>query len=163
MINFVAYANLIKRISMRRSAVKVMAEAMLQKKAKGVLSLDLRPLESSIADHFVICNADSTTAVGAIAENVIEKMEELCGRKVTRMQGLENQMWVILDYSDVVAHIFLTEYRNFYRLDELWADAKRKEYTDEPLEQEAEVAAPKRKSKAASKVRSASEAISRRK
>ena len=61
---------------MSLSPVQVIADAMLDKKAKGVISLDLRPIGSAIADHFVICNADSTTAVAAIADNVIVKMQE---------------------------------------------------------------------------------------
>jgi ribosome-associated protein len=52
-------------------------------------------------------------------------------RKLRRMQGKENGFWVILDYDDIVVHVFLTEYRNFYRLEDLWADAIRKDYKDE--------------------------------
>jgi len=112
-------------------AVGVIADAMLEKKAKRVISLDLRPLGVSITDDFVICNADSTTAVAAITDNVLDKMREKMDRRVLRMQGQENGFWVILDYGDIVVHIFLTEYREFYRLEDLWADAPRKEYNDE--------------------------------
>ena len=106
-----------------------MADAMLDKKAQYVVGIDLRKIESAITDHFVICNGDSTTNVGAIADNVIEKMREL-GRRPLRTQGMENNFWIILDYGDIVAHIFLTEYRSFYRLEELWADAPQKEYKE---------------------------------
>ena len=92
-------------------AVKVIAEAMLQKKAQRVVSLDLTGIGTAITDHFVICNADSTTQVAAIADNVLVKMEEELGERVLRMQGLENDYWIILDFSDVVVHTFLTEYR----------------------------------------------------
>ena len=57
-------------------------------------------------------------------------MMKECNRKVLRMQGRENSFWIILDYADIVVHIFQTEYRNFYRLEDLWADAPRKEYQD---------------------------------
>lgn len=145
------------------SPVKTIAEAMLEKKGQNVVSLDLRPVESSIADYFIVCSADSTTNVSAIADNVLVKMEEKLGRKVTRMQGLENNFWIILDFSDIVVHIFLTEYRAFYRLEDLWADAKRKEYSDEPAPA-AEKAAPSRvKPKAASKVRAAARKAAGRK
>ncbi len=107
--------------------LRVMADAMLDKKAQNVIDIDLRPLGTAITDHFMICNADSTTNVNAIADNVISKMREE-GRKPLRTQGMENNFWIILDYGDIVAHIFLTEYRQFYRLEELWADAPRKEY-----------------------------------
>ena len=109
--------------------LRVMADAMLDKKAQCVTGIDLRPLGTAIADYFMICNGDSTTNVNAIADNVIEKMKEL-GRRPLRTQGMENNFWIIIDYGDIVAHIFLTEYRQFSRLEDLWADAPRKEYKD---------------------------------
>lgn len=152
------------KVNMRISPVKTIADAMLEKKGQRVVSLDLRTVESSIADYFIVCNADSTTNVAAIADNVLVKMEEKLGRKVTRMQGLENNFWIILDFSDIVVHIFLTEYREFYRLEDLWADAKRKEYSDEPAPAAAEAAATSRvKPKAASKVRAAARKVAGRK
>lgn len=107
--------------------LRVMADAMLDKKAQNVIDIDLRPLGTAITDHFMICNADSTTNVNAIADNVIKMMREE-GRKPIRTQGMENNFWIILDYGDIVAHIFLTEYREFYRLEDLWADVPHKEY-----------------------------------
>ncbi|MBO4761570.1 MAG: ribosome silencing factor [Bacteroidales bacterium] len=145
------------------SPVKTIAEAMLEKKGQNVVSLDLRPVESSIADYFIVCSADSTTNVSAIADNVLVKMEEKLGRKVTRMQGLENNFWIILDFSDIVVHIFLTEYRAFYRLEDLWADAKRKEYSDEPAPAAEKAASSRVKPKAASKVRAAARKAAGRK
>lgn len=111
--------------------VKTIAEAMLDKKAKNVCSLDLKEIGTSICDYFVICNADSTTNVLAIADNVEEEMIVKCNRKVHRMQGKENGFWIILDFSNIVVHIFQTEYREFYRLEDLWADAKTTKYEDE--------------------------------
>lgn len=129
---------------------------MLEKKAQDVLALDLREIGTAICDHFVICNADSNTAVAAIADNVLVKMEEKAGKKVLRMQGLENGFWIILDYGDVVVHIFLTEYRHFYRLEDLWADAPVRRFKDEPSPSAApKEDAPRVKPKAASKVRAA--------
>ncbi|MBQ8021978.1 MAG: ribosome silencing factor [Bacteroidales bacterium] len=150
---------------MRISPVTVIANAMLEKKAQNVVSLDLRGIESSICDHFVICNADSTTQVAAIADNVLVKMEERLGVKVLRMQGLENNFWIILDYGDVVVHIFLSEYREFYRLEDLWADAKRKLHKDEPKKtaaRPAEGETKRIKPKAATKVRAAAKKIAKR-
>ena len=137
---------------MKKNVVKVIADAMLAKKAKNVVSLDLRPIDSAITDYFIVCNADSTASVAAIADNVLVKMQEECNQKVLRMQGLENDFWVILDFGDVVVHVFLTEYREFYHLEDLWADAPRTEYDDEPV---AETAAEGKrvKPKAATKVR----------
>lgn len=111
--------------------VRTIADAMLDKKAKNVCSLDLKSLGTSICDYFVICNADSTTNVLAIADNVEEEMMVKCNRKVVRMQGKENAFWIILDYSNIVVHIFQTEYREFYRLEDLWADSKITRYEEE--------------------------------
>lgn len=115
---------------MVKKEIKAIAEAMLEKKAEGVLALDLRPVGTAISDYFVVCNAPSTTQVRAIADNIEDRLIERLGRKPVRKQGTENGIWVILDYSDIVVHIFQTEYRNFYRLEDLWADAKRNEFKD---------------------------------
>lgn len=115
---------------MNNTELKVIADAMLEKKGQDVVSLDLKPIGTAISDHFIVCNADSTTNVVAIADNVEERMIEKCRRKVVRTQGKENAFWVILDYGDIVVHIFQTPYRAFYRLEELWADADKTVYED---------------------------------
>ena len=136
---------------MGKNVLKVITDAMLEKKGQNVVSLDLSPIGTAISDYFVVCNADSTTAVAAIADNVIVRMEEKCERKVLRMQGLENDFWIILDYGDVVVHIFL-------RLEDLWADAERTEYTDEPVPVQ-ETAEKRVKPKAATKVRASAKRV----
>lgn len=115
---------------MENKELQVIAEAMLEKKGQNVVSLNLKPIGTAISDHFIVCNADSTTNVVAIADNVEDRMIEKCKRKVTRTQGKENAFWVILDYGDIVCHVFQTPYRDFYRLEDLWADAERTEYND---------------------------------
>ena len=115
---------------MNNNELKVIADAMLEKKAQDVVSLDLRSIGTAISDHFIVCNADSTPAVVAIADNIEERMIEKCRRKVVRTQGKENAFWVIMDYGDIVVHIFQTPYRAFYRLEDLWADAERTAYED---------------------------------
>ena len=116
---------------MNSKELKVIADAMLEKKGQDVVSLDLRPIGTAISDHFIVCNADSAPAVVAIADNIEERMLEKCRRKVARTQGKENAFWVILDYGDIVVHVFQTPYRAFYRLEDLWADAERTLYSDE--------------------------------
>lgn len=106
------------------------AQAMLDKKAQIVSSLNLKKIGTAISDYFIVCNADSTPQVLAIADNVEEMMYKRCNRKVVRAQGKENAFWIILDYTNIVVHIFKTEYRQFYRLEDLWADADRKTYTE---------------------------------
>jgi ribosome-associated protein len=115
---------------MNNNEIKVIADAMLEKKGQDVVSLDLKPIGTAISDYFIVCNADSTPNVVAIADNIEERMIEKCKRKVTRTQGKENAFWVILDYGDIVAHIFQTPYRAFYRLEDLWADAEKTVFED---------------------------------
>ncbi len=118
---------------MDNKELKVIADAMLEKKGQDVVSLDLKQIGTAISDYFIVCNADSTTNVSAIADNVEDRMREKCGRKVIRTQGKDNAFWVILDYGDIVVHVFQTPYRSFYRLEDLWADADRVAYEDYQL------------------------------
>ena len=83
----------------------------------------LSGFDGAICSHFVVCNADSTTQVCAIAAEIEEKVFEKLGEKVWRIEGQQNGVWVAMDYVDVVVHIFQTELRSFYKLEELWADA----------------------------------------
>jgi len=114
----------------KNNEVEVIAKAMLDKKAKDVIALDLRNIGTAIADHFVICNADSSPQVVAIADNVEEEMEKECGRRVIRKQGRENAFWIILDYTDIVVHVFKSDQRQFYRLEDLWADAVKQTFNE---------------------------------
>lgn len=114
---------------MDNKELQVIADAMAEKKGQDIVSLDLKSIGTAISDYFIVCNADSTTNVSAIADNIEDRMAERCGRRVLRSQGKENAFWIILDYGDIVVHIFQTPMRNFYRLEDLWSDAERKDYT----------------------------------
>ena len=109
--------------------LRLIADAILDKKGQDVVSLDMRQMDGAITDFFVICDASNTTQVGAIADNIAEKMQEE-GHKLWRSQGEGNNFWIIQDYGNIVVHIFLKEYREFYRLEDLWADLPRKEYKE---------------------------------
>ena len=109
--------------------LQVIADAMAEKKGQNIVSLDLKSTGTAISDYFVVCNADSSTNVVAIADNVEDRMAEKCRRKVLRAQGYDNALWIILDYGDIVVHVFQTPAREFYRLEDLWADAQRAEYS----------------------------------
>ena len=98
-------------------------EAAENKKAKNIISLDLQKLDGAICSHFVICNADSTTQVNAIADGIEEEVYEKLKQKVWRVDGKMNSLWIAMDFTDVVVHIFQTEMRDYYKLEELWADA----------------------------------------
>ena len=108
--------------------IETIVGAIQDKKGKDIVSLDLSGFDGAICSHFVVCNADSTTQVAAIADGIEEKVLETLGEKVWRIEGQQNAVWIAMDYVDVVVHIFQTELREFYRLEELWADAPMVKY-----------------------------------
>ena len=110
--------------------IEVIAGAIQDKKGKGVVSLDLTGMDGAICSHFVVCNADSTTQVSAIADSVEEAVFQKLGEWPWRVEGKQTGLWVAMDYIDVVVHIFQTELRDYYKLEELWADAPMVEYED---------------------------------
>ncbi len=99
------------------------ARGIYNKQGKDVLSIDMRKLENRIADFFVICHGTSVTQVNSISDSVEDVVRKEAGEKALNVEGLENCFWVLMDYGDVIVHIFLEEYRNFYSLESLWADA----------------------------------------
>ena len=103
--------------------IETIVSAIEDKKGKNIVSLDLSGFDGAICSHFIVCNADSTTQVCAIADGIEERVLEKLGEKVWRVEGQQNGVWVAMDYVDVVVHIFQTELRGFYKLEELWADA----------------------------------------
>jgi ribosome-associated protein len=109
--------------------IKCIINAIDEKKGKEVVSLELGKLPNAICKYFVVCHADSTTQVEAIAQNIEDKVLEILGEKVWQKGGYENRIWVILDYVDIVVHVFQTEWRYFYKLEQLWADAKTTNHT----------------------------------
>lgn len=108
--------------------IETIVEAIQEKKGKNIVSLDLSGFDGAICSHFVVCNADSTAQVAGIAAGIEEKVEQVLGQKVWRIEGQQNAFWIAMDYLDVVVHIFQTELRDYYKLEELWADAPIKKY-----------------------------------
>ncbi len=96
---------------------------MLEKKAHKIAVLDLRKLKTSMADYFVICHGTSDKQVGAIADSVEEFTRVMTNEKPWHIEGLELGEWVLMDYFDVVVHIFREDKREFYGIEELWSDA----------------------------------------
>ena len=103
--------------------LKSVVKGIFEKKGHNVLKIDLRKLENRIADYFIICHGTSITQVDAICDSVEDTVRKEAGEKPLHVEGLENCYWVLIDYSNVVVHIFLEEHRNFYSLESLWADA----------------------------------------
>jgi ribosome-associated protein len=99
------------------------ARGIFEKQGMNVLKIDLRKLENRITDYFVICHGSSTTQVSAICDSVEDLVRTQAGEKPMHLEGLDNCYWVLLDYGNVIVHIFLEEYRSFYSLESLWGDA----------------------------------------
>ncbi len=97
---------------------------MLEKKGQNIAVLDLRDVKNAIADYFIICSGTSDTQVNAIADSVLEEVEKQSGQDPWHKEGFQNREWILLDYLDVVCHIFQKEKRTFYDLEEFWGDAK---------------------------------------
>ncbi len=101
------------------------------KKGKGTIGLNLTTLNNSVSNYFVICHGNTKVQVEAIAESVEENVRKKLGDKPWHKEGFENAEWILLDYVDVVVHIFQENTRTFYNLEKLWADAEIKEYDNE--------------------------------
>jgi ribosome-associated protein len=104
-----------------RTVARKIAELALTKKAHDVVLMDLRKLEAA-TDFFIVCSADSDTHVKAVADG-IERGMDARGIGVWRTEGYQSLQWVLLDYVDVVVHVFQKEFRSFYNLERLWSEA----------------------------------------
>lgn len=102
------------------------AKFAIDKKAENVISINVKEL-TSFTDQFVICSADTDIQVKAIADSI----RRSTNHKPVRIEGYEQLNWVLLDYIDVIVHVFKTTERNYYNIEKLWADAPKIEYNDE--------------------------------
>lgn len=106
------------------SLSEVIIGAMLDKKAKDPVSLKFSNLGYAVCDEFIICHGTSRTQVEAIADNVLAEVKKKTGQNAWHKEGFENAEWILIDYSDVIVHIFMDTRRAFYNLEQLWADAE---------------------------------------
>ena len=105
-------------------------DAVLSKKALDIVVLDMRAV-SGVADYFVICTGESDLQVKAIHEAVEDTIREQCEERPWHREGQEHRQWVLLDYVDLVVHVFNPEKRAYYDLERLWGDAPREEVTED--------------------------------
>lgn len=102
--------------------VAVIVHGLQEKKGNNIVSLDLRKTSSAFADFFVICHGGSARQVDALADSVEDEVRKALQEKPAHREGNDEAEWVLLDYINVVVHIFSEEKRNFYQLEELWGD-----------------------------------------
>lgn len=100
-------------------------EGMQENKAKDIVVLDLRDIPNAVCDFFVICSGESTVQVDGISSSVMRLTRKELQERPWHIEGKNNKEWVLLDYVNVVTHIFYHEARSFYEIEDLWSDAKR--------------------------------------
>lgn len=124
---------------MKQSKIKIdsatladmVVKGMQEKKAADIVVIDLKSVKNAVADYFVISSASSDTQLDAIARSVEEEVYKALDESPWQSEGRTNREWILLDYVDVVAHIFLKEKREFYALEELWGDAPIRQVSSE--------------------------------
>jgi len=114
-----------KSITESELLCKAIVEGMQENKAKNIVVLDLRHLTSAVSDFFVVCTGESSTHVDGISNATARHTRKVLSEKPWHIEGKNNSEWILLDYIDVVAHIFYKDARGFYQIEDLWADAIR--------------------------------------
>ena len=113
-----------------KQLLKTIVEGIQEKKGKKITTVDLSKIESAATSHFIICEGQSTTQVMAIADSIREYVLQNTGILPFLYDVYQIVQWIVIDYGSILAHIFLPEYRNYYKLEQLWNDAKLAEIPD---------------------------------
>lgn len=115
------------RLTKNSKLFKTIIHAIQEKKGEGIVSLDLKKIDEAVADFFILCEARSNIQVKAIAQSIIDEVEKECDERPYHTE--HGDSWTLVDYVNVVVHIFQHEQRVFYNLESLWEDAPRTEHT----------------------------------
>lgn len=118
----------IRKLNKNSRIFKTIIHAIQDKKGEKIVSIDLRKLPEAVADYFVVCEAGSGSQVKAIADHVEEEVLKSIKEKPFEKEGFSTLQWVIVDYVNIVVHIFQPETRQFYHLEEMWNDATQEEH-----------------------------------
>ena len=110
------------RLTRNSKLFKTIISAIRQKKGENIVSLDLRKIHEAVADFFIVCEASSSVQVRAIADAIEAEVKRITGELPYRHEGYQALQWVLIDYVNIVVHIFLPETRKFYKLEEMWND-----------------------------------------
>lgn len=102
----------------------LITEAMLSKKASNIVVLNLQGVENSVCDYFIICSGNSLVHIQTLRDSIIHEVRKAIKEKPWHVEGNEKSEWLLIDYTDVVVHIFLDKTRKFYGIEDLWADAE---------------------------------------
>lgn len=119
-----------RKVNSSEILADIAIKGIQEKKGNEIVKLDLRKLEHSIADYFIVCHANSNTQVSSIADSVEAEVKKAIGERPIAVEGKNNGEWVLIDFSNVMVHVFQKEYREHYALEELWADAQIEQIQD---------------------------------
>lgn len=108
----------------------VIIAAIQDRKGQNIIDIDFTDMETAPAHSFVVCEGKSTSQVSAIADNIREEVRIKTGLKPYNYDGYRNSQWIVLDYGNVMVHVFLPEVRGFYNIEDLWSDAPQTEIPD---------------------------------
>lgn len=119
-----------KKTTSAQSLNDLIISLIQDKKGKSLISLDLRKIPEAMSDYFIICHGDSTTQVRAITDYLEEEVRKQTGSKPFHLEGRNNAEWCLVDFGDVIVHVFEKEKREFYQLEDLWSDGILQRYED---------------------------------
>jgi ribosome-associated protein len=118
------------RLTRSSKIFKTIIQAIQEKKAQNIISLDLRKIPEAVADFFIVCEGGSTTQVKAIADSVEEEVRKNCDELPYKHEGRTSMQWILIDFVNVVVHVMLPESRRFYKLEDMWSDAPQETHED---------------------------------
>jgi ribosome-associated protein len=113
-----------KKTGNSESISELVIKGIQEKKGKNIVSMNLKNIQNAVTDYFIVCHGTSSIQVTAIAEAIESEVRMSAGIKPWHKEGFQNAEWILLDYADVVVHIFQEKIRDFYQIENLWADAE---------------------------------------
>jgi ribosome-associated protein len=126
----IAKAGLVEKPISSSELNDVIVDCIQDIKGKRIVKLDLTEIEESSADYFIVCEGESTTQVKAISNNICKRIKDEYGLYPNHVEGIEGAQWILVDYFDIIVHIFHPEKRSYYDIEELWSDAKYTAFED---------------------------------
>lgn len=113
-----------KKTNISDSLSEIVIKGIQEKKGKNIVSMNLKNIQNAVTDYFIVCHGTSSTQVTAIAESIEFEVKKSAGIKPWHKEGFQNAEWILLDYTDVVVHVFQEKIRDFFQIESLWADAE---------------------------------------
>lgn len=114
------------RVNRNSKLFKTIISSIKDKKGEGIVALDLKKIDEAVSDYFILCEAQSHVQIKAIADHIVDEVHINCDEKPFHVEYGEK--WTLIDYVNIVVHVFQQEYRQFYGLETLWEDADKSEY-----------------------------------